>query len=135
VSKKVYNKLVRSEIPDIIKSEGRECTYIELNSDDDKDLKIIKKMLKEKLVEEAQEVQESTHKSSILEEIGDVLDVIDEILDIHSEMLYVGSDIRKELEVIRKAKSIQKGRFLKKVHGQNGCEFKYIKLLSVDDEN
>jgi predicted house-cleaning noncanonical NTP pyrophosphatase (MazG superfamily) len=136
MSRKVYNKLVRSEIPDIIKSEGRECVYIELETSDETERKIVKNLLKEKVLEEAKEVLESKNRGELLEEIGDLLDVIDELLrlecfDMHKS--YNVDFIKQNLQTIRSSKNITKGKF--KSECQNSYHLKYIKLLSVDDEN
>lgn len=133
MSKKIYNKLVRSEIIDIIKSDGKEAMYIELDARDETQLKMIKNLLKEKLVEEANEVLGAKNKGDLLEEIGDVLDVVDEILTLTSEMFYNTEVIKKELEQIRASKNIRRGGFVKRDRSAHGYELKYIKLLSVDD--
>lgn len=63
---KTYNKLVRDKIPDIIKSDGKNC-----------DIEVVTKkehfnLLKEKLIEETQEFMEDEN----LEELADVLEVL-----------------------------------------------------------
>lgn len=69
--KKVYNKLVRDLIPDIIESKGESCTTRIL--DDSEYLAELNK----KLLEEVNEYLEA----SSLEELGDVYDVFLAILD------------------------------------------------------
>lgn len=133
VSKKIYNKLVRSEIIDIIKADGKEAMYIELDARDETQLKMINNLLKEKLVEEANEVLGAKNRGDLLEEIGDVLDVVDEILTLTSERFYSMDETMKELDQIRASKNIRRGGFLKRDRSAHGYELKYIKLLSVDN--
>ena len=134
MGKKVYNKLVRSEIPEIIKSEGRSCTYVELDSQKDKDHII--HLLKEKLIEEAHEVMEAKNKGQIIEELGDLHSVWVELRDI------LGIGWTGEIGDVMKTKTIQKGDF-RISRDQNGNivnsngrshSASYIKLISVDDE-
>jgi predicted house-cleaning noncanonical NTP pyrophosphatase (MazG superfamily) len=66
------SKLVRDRIPEIIRKSGREPQVKRLS---DVELKLA---LKEKLVEEAQELKES---GDVYEELADVLEVIDAIVD------------------------------------------------------
>ena len=87
MSRKLYNKLVRSEIPTIIRESGRECIYGVLTVKDNKD-EIIK-LLKEKLVEEANEVLEAIHRGDILEEMGDLYSVYYELKYLNNETSYL----------------------------------------------
>lgn len=68
--KKVFNKLVRDNIPDIIISSNRKCTVKTLSDDE------YQAMLDAKLNEELSEYQQS--KS--LEELADLLEVIHAIV-------------------------------------------------------
>lgn len=63
---KVYNKLVRDKIPEIIKKQGRECD-IEIAPKDKK-----YELLEEKLKEEVNEFLEDKN----LEELADVMEVL-----------------------------------------------------------
>lgn len=130
MSKKVYNKLVRSEIPEIIKSEGRECLIAKLNLNDNKD-EIIH-LLKEKLVEEANEVLSAKNNSELLEEVGDLQTVLAELRQVALNW--------RDIETVMEAKNIQKGRFSqivdangKPVSRGHAGESQYIKLISVED--
>ena len=64
--KKVYNKLVRDKIPEIIKEDGRECD-VEIATNEEK-----YKLLEAKLQEEVNEYLEDKN----LEELADVMEVL-----------------------------------------------------------
>ena len=95
---KVYNKLVRDRIPEIIKSSGAECKTIILS--DEEYLKMIDKKLDEELAE--------YHKDESIEELADLLEVI-----------YAAAAARgytvDELEAIRAEKKKKRGGFEKKI--------------------
>lgn len=63
---RIYNKLVRDKIPDIIKSKGEKCKFEVLNDEDYKDF------LDKKLNEEVAEYQ----SSKSLAELVDIIEVI-----------------------------------------------------------
>lgn len=63
---RIYNKLVRDKIPDIIKSKGEKCKFEVLNDEDYKDF------LDKKLNEEVAEYQ----SSKSLTELADIIEVI-----------------------------------------------------------
>ena len=79
-----YNKLIRDNIPEIIKVSGKECDVSILNDEE----YILK--LKEKIVEEAHEVV-SAREDEIIGELADVLEIIEAIEKYygikHSEVL------------------------------------------------
>ncbi len=95
---KIYNKLVRDHIPELIEADGKICTT-EILSDDR-----YLRMLDAKLTEELAEYQES--KS--LEELADLLEVM-------------GAVVRAKgwtweyLEQVRKEKAARRGGFEKKI--------------------
>lgn len=95
---KVYNKLVRDNIPEIIKNNG-EIPEIEILDDE-----TYYKKLQEKLVEEVNEyiVDDDTN------EIADVLEVIYAILKFKNVNI-------NEIEDIRKNKLLKRGGFNKKI--------------------
>lgn len=66
---RVYNKLVRDKIPEIISSNGEEPVTRTLNDEE------YKKSLEEKLFEEYKEVIESSGEDR-LEELADLIEVI-----------------------------------------------------------
>ena len=97
-SVKVYNKLVRDKIPEIIEKSGKTCTVETLT-----DEKYIS-MLDAKLNEELAEYQES--KS--MEELADLLEVI------RTVAVARGSSM-DEVEAIRRDKVAKRGGFEKKI--------------------
>ena len=67
-----YNKLIRDNIPEIIKASGKECDVSVLNDDE-----YIAK-LKEKIIEEAKETAEAD-PTEITGELADVLEIVEAI--------------------------------------------------------
>jgi len=98
MSKKIYNKLVRDNIPEIIEADNKTC-LTEILSDE----KYIE-MLDEKLNEELLEYQESKD----IEELADMLEVM------HAIVVARGYSV-EELEKIRKDKADKRGGFVKKI--------------------
>lgn len=95
---KIYNKLVRDKIPEIIKSEGREVKAKILNDEE------YKKELNKKLQEEVREYLEDNN----VEELADIVEVVYGILN--------SMDITiEEFEKIRKEKAKKRGAFNKKI--------------------
>ena len=95
---KIYNKLVRDHIPEIIESDGRKCTTEILS--DDRWLQ----MLDAKLDEELAEYQES--KS--LEELADLLEVMRTVVKARGWSW-------EQLEQVRQEKAVRRGGFEKKI--------------------
>lgn len=95
---KIYNKLVRDHIPEIIESDGRKCTTEILS--DDRWLQ----MLDAKLDEELAEYQES--KS--LEELADLLEVMRAVVKAKGWSW-------EQLEQVRQEKAARRGGFEKKI--------------------
>lgn len=95
---KVYNKLVRDKIPDVIAADGKKFKIRPL-----KDKEYLAELLK-KLREEAAELE----KEPSIEELADVKELviaIREALKIHAG----------ELEDVRRQKAAERGRFKKKI--------------------
>ena len=95
---KVYNKLVRDRIPEIIEADGKIC-MTEILSDDR-----YLQMLDAKLNEELAEYQES--KS--LEELADLLEVMQAVAKARGWTW-------EQLEQIRMEKAARRGGFEKKI--------------------
>ena len=77
---KVYNKLVRDNIPNIIKSNG-EIPIIRILDNDE-----YKKELENKLYEEYQEVLNSSEDDRI-EELADMLEIIKALANLENKTL------------------------------------------------
>ena len=95
---KVYNKLVRDRIPEIIEASGKSCKTEILS--DEKYLEMIDAKLDEELAE--------YHKDQNIEELADLLEVI------HAATLARGYTL-EELENVRARKAEKRGKFTKKI--------------------
>ena len=95
---KVYNKLVRDKIPEIIEQDGKKCSVRVM--DDEEYLKALDAKLDEELAE--------YHKDQNVEELADLL-----------EVLYAAAEARgftkDELEAVRLEKAEKRGRFKEKL--------------------
>lgn len=100
---KVYNKLVRDNIPEIIKgnNDGEAVTRI-LNDDE------YKKALEDKLYEEYQEVLEASGENR-LEELADMLEIMISLAKIER------ANLEKIIEIAKKKKA-KRGGFDKKLY-------------------
>lgn len=100
---KVYNKLVRDNIPEIIKgnNDGEAVTRI-LNDDE------YKKALEDKLYEEYQEVLEASREDR-LEELADMLEIMISLAKIEK------ANLEKIIEIAKKKKA-KRGGFDKKLY-------------------
>ena len=100
--KKVFNKLVRDKIPEIIKNNGGNPEF-EILSDES-----YMASLKEKLREECEEIINAKTKQEITEELADVMEV----------MLCIGkinSIDFEDIEKTRKIKNEKRGSFKSRV--------------------
>lgn len=95
---KIYNKLVRDKIPEIIKADGKTCKTRTLSNEE------YVEALETKLNEEIAEYQ--ADKS--LEEMADVLEVLQAICLARGYSL-------EELEEVRANKSLERGGFSEKI--------------------
>ncbi len=98
---KIYNKLVRDNIPDIIK-KNKEIPVTKILDQND-----YKKELENKLNEEYHEVLESSGKNRI-EELGDMLEVMKALAKLE------GSSLNEVIEISNK-KCLKRGGFSKKI--------------------
>lgn len=98
---KIYNKLVRDNIPDIIK-RNKEIPVTKILDQND-----YKKELENKLNEEYHEVLESSGKNRI-EELGDMLEVMKALAELE------GSSLNEVIEISNK-KYLKRGGFSKKI--------------------
>lgn len=77
----VYNKLIRDKIVDIIEKDGKKAIVSTLNDEQYK-IELLKKLL-----EEANEVANSSNSNETLEELADVLEVIRYLAKINGKEL------------------------------------------------
>jgi predicted house-cleaning noncanonical NTP pyrophosphatase (MazG superfamily) len=94
----VYNKLVRDNIPAIIKESGKECDVRVLGDRE------FKRALVTKVVEEGQELMQASNRHELVDELGDLYEVIEKIM-----MVYKID--KREIDDHRIKKNISKGGF------------------------
>lgn len=94
----IYNKLVRDQIPDIIRAKGERVTA-HVASDDEYWV-----MLKEKLQEEVVEFLDSAS----IEELADILEVLDAIVEERGWE-------RDIVTAVQHKKAMERGRFTKRI--------------------
>lgn len=111
---KIFNKLVRDKIPEIIQQDGKIAVTRILN---DNEYKI---ELMKKLLEECNEVLNSSDSSSLIEELADVLEVIRSIA-LNENCSF------SELLEIAKEKENDRGGFNKRIY--------LIKTITKEVEN
>lgn len=99
---KVYNKLVRDRIPEIIEKDNLEVVTQYLSKDE------VLVHLKTKLLEEGNELIEAESTEDIVVEAADVLEVLYSILN------ELNIDV-KEVEEVRKARAEKRGGFAKRI--------------------
>ena len=100
--KKVYNKLVRDNIPNIIKSNGEIPITRILDNDE------YKKELENKLYEEYQEVLNSSEDDRI-EELADMLEIIKALANLENKTL-------NDVILVAEQKSKKRGAFDEKIY-------------------
>lgn len=101
--KKVYNKLVRDKIPEIIKKNGDSCVTKKLNQ---KEFRV--EALK-KVVEEANELLGAKDsKIEMIEELADLQEIISTVMDAYK----ISS---KEVSKEKASRKKQRGGFAKKI--------------------
>ena len=99
----VYNKLVRDNIPEIIKCNNDGEAVIRILSDEE-----YKKALEDKLYEEYQEVLESSGEDRV-EELADMLEIMISLAKLEK------SNLEKIIEIAKKKKA-KRGGFDKKIY-------------------
>lgn len=99
----VYNKLVRDRIPEIIAADGLKVETKLLSSEE------VINYLKQKSVEEAQELAEATEVEEIKKEMAD----LEEVLLSLRERLDISS---AEIEEVRQVRAEKRGRFEKGIY-------------------
>ena len=90
--RKQYNKLVRDNIPDIIRQHG-DVYQTEIMSASEFQL-----ALRQKIVEEAQEVLQATTQSELVQELADLYEVVEALLrtnDTTPDALHIEQERRR----------------------------------------
>jgi predicted house-cleaning noncanonical NTP pyrophosphatase (MazG superfamily) len=100
---KVYNKLVRDNIPNIIKNNGGE-PFTRILTDEEYKIE-----LEKKLYEEYNEVLNTKNTEERIEELADMIEIISSLA------LVEGKNLDVVLECAKK-KSIKRGGFEKKIY-------------------
>ncbi len=101
--KKIYNKLVRDRVPQIIKKNGDGCVVKRLNQKEFK-LEALKKV-----VEEANELLDAKDsRVEMIKELADIQEIIDAVMDSHKIS-------KKEIMKEKRERKKQRGGFEKKI--------------------
>jgi len=100
---KIYNKLVRDKIPEIIKNNGG-TPKIRILEDGEYKLE-----LKKKLSEECREVIDANGSEDMLEELADVLEVIKALSELEKKTL-------EDIILISNQKVLKRGAFNDKIY-------------------
>jgi inorganic pyrophosphatase len=108
-----FNKLVRDKIPQVIRGKGCSVNDYEIVGSE------LNTALKNKIIEEAQEVVESKSIEALKEELADLLEVI-------SATMSANKINPEEIEKIRSTKNQERGTFSKGV---------YVSSIEIDEEN
>jgi len=108
---KIFNKLIRDNIPSIIEKDDKTCVITVL--DDDQFLI----ELKGKLVEESKEVVAANTRDELINEIADIQEIVDKLKDIYTIN-------QEEIEIVQLKKALKNGKFDKKLF-----------LVSVDEKH
>ena len=101
--KKIFNKLVRDNIPDIIEKDNH-TAVVRLLDDDEFTVE-----LKKKLIEESQEIVEAESKSEVIKEVLDVYEVLRALCDVCNIDW-------KEVEKMADKRRLERGGFEKKIY-------------------
>jgi len=99
---KVYNKLVRDKIPEIIKKNGEPI----IRTLDDNEFK---QELEKKLYEEYLEVLEATTTEEKIEELADMLEIVSALSKLENKNL-------KDVIEVAKQKQEKRGGFARKIY-------------------
>ena len=100
---KIYNKLIRDRIPEIIAKDGNTADIIILSEES------FKQAIKEKLIEEANEVCDADNRDEVLSELADLQEAMDTIKQMYNINTL-------EVNTIQAVKALQRGKFDKKLY-------------------
>lgn len=104
---KIYNKLVRDKIPQIIQNEGKIVYSCTLDGEN------LRKMLKVKLIEESRELSKSTTKEEMINELADISEVIETIYEVFN-IAEIDVDLAKH-EKMQEKGAFKSGTYLMSV--------------------
>ena len=99
---RIFNKLVRDNIPDIITSNG-EKSVTRILADEEYKVELYKKLL-----EEANEVISSKNSDETIEELADVLEILRSIAELNGKKL-------DDVVEVAKQKRLKRGGFEKRI--------------------
>lgn len=108
---KIYNKLIRDKIPEIIEKDNKQAEIETLNESE------FLEELKTKLIEEAQEIKGAQDRESMLSELADLQEVMDYI-KTHYNINQMEINTQQALKALRRGK-FDKRLFLKWVEDNN----------------
>ena len=108
---KIYNKLIRDRIPEIIAKDGNTADIIILSEES------FKQAIKEKLIEEATEVCNADNRDEVLSELADLQEVMDTIKQMYNINTL-------EVNTIQAVKALQRGKFEKRLYLKSIQTFK-----------
>lgn len=95
------SKLVRDNIPELIRNSGKDCKVLEMSDAE------YKHALLSKLVEEAHEVAEA-NAEQLVAELADLFEVIDTILEVYKIQ-------RSSVQIEQERRRSERGGFRKKL--------------------
>ena len=104
---KIYNKLVRDKIPQIIQNEGKTVYSCTLDGEN------LRKMLKVKLLEESRELSKVTTKEEMINELADIFEVIETIYEVFN-IAEIDVDLAKHKKMQEKG-AFKSGTYLMSV--------------------
>lgn len=99
---KVYNKLVRDRIPEIVRKDG-EIPFVRKLSQKKFKVEVLKKV-----IEEAKELSEVKNREELLKECADLQEILETLIDAHKID-------RKELNKLKNKRKKDRGGFAKKI--------------------
>ena len=102
VLERVFNKLVRDNIPNIIESNGEEAITRVLETDE------YRNELYKKLLEESNEVIDAKSSDETIEELADVLEVLKSIAELNNKKI-------EDVIEIANQKRLKRGGFEKRI--------------------
>ncbi|MCS7292784.1 MAG: nucleoside triphosphate pyrophosphohydrolase [Gloeomargarita sp. SKYBB_i_bin120] len=94
---RVYNKLIRDKIPDILRQSGKKFAIREMNQVE------FRQALRDKLCEEAEELRVANFEA-LIDELADIYEVIDTLLQVYG---ITEADVRDH----QRRKRLERGGF------------------------